>query len=436
MLSQELLKEIEKIPVIDTHTHLFRGKLAVKSPGVFLLYHMVLYELCAAGAPTHLFPSRRRFRGNIEDFVSHFLPFFQRISNTGFAWCLERIVKDLYEFDEPITPESYPRLYRAVEKKTSRPKWPLEILRRGNIVRSMTSNYKVPPLKSGEPDAGLRFGMENHPLSCLGNKPDPLQESFLELEKMVGEKITSAKALDRAFDHWFTRKKLSNFRAYISWHNARMDFNIPSAGAVKKIFSRVRAGKALSDQDQKVLNGLVFRSTVAGIRGKAKVFQYVFGCEELESDQKVRLPLADGYSGLARDIGKIILDCPDLHFDLLNGYEPLEPALCSLAARMPNVSLTSFWWHNFYPTVMHRCWQRRIDMVPWTGLCGFFSDAYCLEWQYARLKMTRQVLANLLAERVTMGFFTADRAIELARQILFETPKKIFLPDEKIEVSD
>ena len=81
---------------------------------------------------------------------------------------------------------------------------------------------------------------------------------------------------------------------------------------------------------------------------------------------------------------------------------------------------------------MHTALARRFDMVPLSRLIGFFSDGWCVEYVYGRLQVVRRVLANVLAERIERGFWTREEALASAREILFETPRRIFLPDEDV----
>jgi hypothetical protein len=98
-----------------------------------------------------------------------------------------------------------------------------------------------------------------------------------------------------------------------------------------------------------------------------------------------------------------------------------------------NVSLGGFWWQTFYPSVMHQALHRRLDMVPRRQLMVFFSDGYCADWVYGRLRTVQRVLANVMAERIERGFLTRREAVATAREILLETPRRLFLPDETIE---
>jgi len=66
-------------------------------------------------------------------------------------------------------------------------------------------------------------------------------------------------------------------------------------------------------------------------------------------------------------------------------------------------------------------------------ITAHFPDAYCVDRVYGRLNTVRRVLANVMAERIERGFMTRAEAVATAREILFETPRRIFLPEETIE---
>jgi hypothetical protein len=67
----------------------------------------------------------------------------------------------------------------------------------------------------------------------------------------------------------------------------------------------------------------------------------------------------------------------------------------------------------------------RLDMVALNKQIGFFSDAYCVEWTYAKAMIIRRQLAAALADKVAQGQYTEDDALGIARQILFETPQEL-----------
>jgi hypothetical protein len=70
---------------------------------------------------------------------------------------------------------------------------------------------------------------------------------------------------------------------------------------------------------------------------------------------------------------------------------------------------------------MRQVMEERLDMVPVNKQVGFFSDAYCLEWTYAKARIILNQLAAVLAAKVEYGQYTRDDALAVARAILYET---------------
>ena len=93
------------------------------------------------------------------------------------------------------------------------------------------------------------------------------------------------------------------------------------------------------------------------------------------------------------------------------------------AANLPNFSLAGFWWHNFFPDTIRQVMSERLDMVPVNKQVGFFSDAYTVEWSYAKAIIVRKQMARVLAEKVAQGQYSFDEAVSIAREILFQTPQ-------------
>jgi hypothetical protein len=74
---------------------------------------------------------------------------------------------------------------------------------------------------------------------------------------------------------------------------------------------------------------------------------------------------------------------------------------------------------------MRQVLAERLDMLPLNKQAGFFTDAYCLEWTYGKAFLIRKVMARVLAERVESGQYTRRDALDVAREILFQTPQTL-----------
>jgi hypothetical protein len=67
----------------------------------------------------------------------------------------------------------------------------------------------------------------------------------------------------------------------------------------------------------------------------------------------------------------------------------------------------------------------RLDMVPVNKQVGFFSDAYVAEWSYAKTVIVRKQMAQVLAGQVAQGQYSAEDALRIARELLYETPQSL-----------
>jgi hypothetical protein len=150
------------------------------------------------------------------------------------------------------------------------------------------------------------------------------------------------------------------------------------------------------------------------------VFQFSFGAEPLPYETGSRLA--------QRTIGQVaemIGRHPKLRFQCFLSSRHANQSLCTLARELPNFSLAGYWWHNFFPDIMRQVIAERLDMVPANKQIGFFSDAYCVEWTYAKLVLVRKQLARVLADKVGQGQYTREEALGIARAILYESPQAL-----------
>jgi len=100
-------------------------------------------------------------------------------------------------------------------------------------------------------------------------------------------------------------------------------------------------------------------------------------------------------------------------------------SLCTLCRELPNFALAGYWWHNFFPGAMRQIMEERLDMLPANKQAGFFSDAYCIEWSYAKAGMVRNQLAQVLARKVAQGQYSRDEALRIARAILYDSAQSL-----------
>jgi glucuronate isomerase len=89
------------------------------------------------------------------------------------------------------------------------------------------------------------------------------------------------------------------------------------------------------------------------------------------------------------------------------------------------------WWYSNIPAYIAADLRARLQAVPKVKQVGYYSDAYKLEFVLPKFNTFRRVLAETLADDAVRGRgWSVDAALELARLILIENPRRIFQRDE------
>jgi glucuronate isomerase len=101
--------------------------------------------------------------------------------------------------------------------------------------------------------------------------------------------------------------------------------------------------------------------------------------------------------------------------------------LATFAWIVPNVKPSGHWWYTNVPAHIEADLRARLEAVPKVKLIGYYSDMYKVEFGLPKFNMYRRILAKVLAEDfVEEGRMTEDEALETARLLLYENPKRIF----------
>ena len=103
--------------------------------------------------------------------------------------------------------------------------------------------------------------------------------------------------------------------------------------------------------------------------------------------------------------------------------------LVSYAWIFPNVVPHGHWWYSNIPVFIEQDCRARLQAVPRTKQIGYYSDMYKLEFALPKFAMYRRILARVLAADfvVTRGW-SAERAVELGRQVLRGNVEAVFGP--------
>jgi uncharacterized protein len=116
---------------------------------------------------------------------------------------------------------------------------------------------------------------------------------------------------------------------------------------------------------------------------------------------------------------------PKTTFILFHGGYPWVGEAGAIAARMPNVCLDSVWLPTLSQTMAKRALHEWLDVMPSTRIL-WGADCNHAEGIYGATELTRRVLAEVLAERVSRDDLRLADAEHIGRQIMRENALRVF----------
>jgi glucuronate isomerase len=421
------------IPILDIHTHLVGGKMAARGLHDVLLYHMVISDLYAAGCPSgaRLTP----FPGWPDVAEAHAriieaLPYLVHIQNTSSFWGVRLILRDLYGWTEPISERNWRSLDGRIRERADDRSWPREVLDRAGIERTGT---EIARRGEGEDDDRLQYALEWGLFTrsqwgefdtalyelerCWGRSPGSPAPIGSATRPPTERTIHSLEDVQAAVAHYVDSIPYTEILSTATHLSTDIDYRpVADDEMAAALRRRDRAGPAERDCYASYVNEAFL--TVLEEHGDEIVFQFSFGAEPLPFETGSRLS--------QRTIGQVadmISRHPRLRFQCFLASRGANQAMCTLARELPNFSLAGYWWHNFFPDAIAQVIRERLEMLPATKQIGFFSDAYCAEWSYAKAAIVRKILARVLAERIDLGHLDETMALGFAQTILYDSPR-------------
>jgi hypothetical protein len=439
MSTQQLARELEEalaeVPVLDIHTHLVGGRLGARGLHDVLLYHMVITDLYAAGCPSGsrlsqypAWPTHEEAHARLAEAV----PYLPHVRNTSSMWGVRIILNDLYGWRQPVTEDNWQRLDALVRERADDRAWHHSVLDRLNVHRTGT---EIARRGHGEDDDRLQYALEwGFFTRCQWGEFDT---ALYELERCWGRSpenpapigtgarpptervIRTLADVHAALTHYVNAIPYGQVLSTATHISTDIDYHLVSDGEMEEALARRnRAGPRERDVYASYINEKFLGALER--RGGEIVFQFSFGAEPLPYETGSRLS-----QRTIAQVGEMIGRHSGLRFQCLLASRHANQSLCTLARELPNFSLAGYWWHNFFPDVIRQVIAERMDMLPANKQVGFFSDAYCVEWAYAKAVLVRKQFAAVLAEKIAQGQYTRDDALAVARAALYDSPQSL-----------
>jgi len=440
-LFHDLTGEIETTETADLHSHLHWTQPSAQSLAHLLSYHFLQNEIRAAGAPDAVFRLEDR-----EERFRALLPWFARIANVGTSYSLRRILKDLYGMkEETVGPENADWLAGRVAERAADPEWTREVLRRHARLRRV---FVSTQLESGGQDPEWKAVLANTPeaargadLFHLAGETGFVSDQYLSWAmRPYGRRRypPAASARDWMDRQWsfVNAGNRDHLKSLMVWINVRirhfpggMDEVEPLAEAAWRRGVE-NEGIGLSPDEGLALRMYGLYAMIKNARDAGLPLQIFLGSVNQGGDRGPwggwQANHVDYDPSTLREFGCLVHDNPGVRFDFLQGCVQNGQELAIMAKMRPNVGLCGIWWHSMYPAYLRRILSERLDAVPLTKTCLFFSDAYMAEWCYGKRRLVEREFAYVLAERVAFGYFSRADASRVIHAWMRENPARVY----------
>jgi hypothetical protein len=432
--ASEIYKSLCQIPLIDIHTHVDATHLSARGLHDILLYHMVISDLYCAGCPDGSRMTENPDEAEIAFRLERAIPYIKYIQNTSCFWGVKTILKDLYDWDIEITSDNWCKLDITIREKSKENYWPRSILNKAGIKRVSTEFWRghdhiaddilqyslewafFTRCQFGQFDTAL-IELEHAWNQDVPGAPLPVSTDRSKLD--FKRTINTLEDVLKAVSHYCEKIPYDNILSIASHFSTDIEYRVvTNEEMIKALRNRNNAGPRERDIFANYISELFFNEIA---RKKARLtLQFSIGAEPLpfETGSKLR-------SETLFELASLFERHNSLRFSLFISNLHQNQAACTIVRELPNVSLAGYWWHNFFPSAIREVMNERLDMVATNKQFGFFSDAYCVEWAYAKALIVRKQLSVVLSEKIEQGQYTPEQALIIAEQILFKTAQKI-----------
>lgn len=418
-----LLEEIEKIPMVDTHSHVpLPGSDAeiLRDPN----FHYDVSWLL--GSSTYVgeflygkdWPDTKKM---LEINAQH-----------AYYRPIRQALVDLYGLnpEQELSDGNVKAISERMDAKRRDANWYGEVYRRARVQHVITIEEHPDSLSHIHlPDTRI-FPMWNvdfeivyvaTPLSDKEQKTTGFRHRIEQTEKHFGVRLHSLTDMETLIDREITRfferggVGLKSTSAYFRPLN--FDTKVPRLVA-QEVFAEVAARKIPSADRRRHLEDYLMTRVLKKLNQLKKPIQFHTGNQQNWNLVANSNPL---------ELNKLLYEgqFSDVKFVIMHGGYPYTQEAITLVRYFPNAYLDLAWMALFSPAAAKTALADAIDMLDGRQLM-FGTDSANLEEMYGTVKFTRRILAEVLAEKVERGFLTEQVALQIARRILYTNALELY----------
>ncbi len=420
-LTARLLTELDRLVLIDPHTHINPHAPASKTLADIMGYHYYTELAHSAG----LAKSRIEEPGlGPKEKVGRLVEWLDKLDNTiQVSWLIELCQRFFGFKDDRITPQNWESLYDNAAKKMAEPDWETQCLQQSGIEKVFLTNDFDDPL------AG--FDTERY-IPCLRTddlvfhlaKPEVRQRLAKATQIEVTNTATMKDAIKKLFAHFVA----NNVKACAISLPPSFTPRQPGLHEVRAPLQKALNGEAMTADESARVSEFVFWSIAECCADYKLPFDLMIGVNRRVYPNGVYQgqDLFDQRVSLIQ-YQDLFNAFPQVTFPVSVLAQASNMELVSYAWIFPNVVTNGHWWYSNIPAHITVDTKARLQAAPRTKQIGYYSDMYKLEFAWPKFQMYRRILARVLAEDFVIDRkWTETQALDLGRQVLRGNVETIF----------
>jgi len=437
-IEKDLREYLDGIRIVDTHEHLDTEEEFIREPADFgrIFLHYANCDLVSAGCPPEDILRLQSDRDlSPTEKWRLIAPYWKYMRGTGYGRCLEIAIRDLYGL-ESLSADTVEVLSEKMSQ-ARRPGYYREVFDRAGISVALWNRLdRLAPIpRMWTPDYDRTLFIQD------------LLSPYIMLDK---QKLSGLH--DYALEEWrhgWGREILclddylgaieERFSSYASQASA---LKIPVAYFRPLVFADRSRGEIEPLFNQLLNSGwernvsLPSLEQVRGIQDYLVHFS-IQQCAKYDLTVKFHTGLQEGNANTIRNsraslLSNLFFKYPKVRFDIYHISYPYQEELVTLVKNFPNVAVDFCWMWIVNPAAGRRALSDFLDAVPANKIHGFGGDFIFIEGSYGHAVMAKDNIARVLAEKVSEGSMTEERARQVAGWILRDNPIHWFGLKEKV----
>ncbi|MHB1558939.1 MAG: glucuronate isomerase [Isosphaeraceae bacterium] len=416
----ELFAEMARWPIYDPHSHIDPHRPAARHLDEVLGYHYYTELAHSAGMPANLVAPEL----DPDTRARNLAGWLDRIDTTvQYSWLIE-IARTFHRFPhDRITPATIGELLDRADHRKDGEAWDREVWTATRLEAVFLTNDFDDPLEGWDTSRYVPC-LRTDDLVLRLHEPRTIER----LRAATGVEVHDLAGLRAAIGKLFERFVGRGARACAI--SLPPDF-VPRRATPRRAVTPIRKaihGMDLRPDEREEIRCAAFWTLAEFCADYRLPFDLMIG--------PVRNVYPAGVAG-GRDLfdRRVSLhDYRELFNHFANVTFPVSTLSPDAAAELvayswifPNVLPMGHWWYSNVPAFIAADLRARIQALPKVKLLGYYSDAYKLEFILPKFNMYRRVLAGVLADEAIRGRgWTVEQALEVARLILLENPRRVF----------